>query len=89
MSDPIPMKLLTDLRTLFGWTESPASEFLRLKSTVGVLPLLPADSANAAMLTRVLPKDLPQVTSDAIYNACAYDFGGITGDSLFHPLPIP
>ena len=89
MSDPIPNKLLTDLRTLFGWMGSTASEFLRLKSTAGVLPQLPADSANAAMLTRVLQKDLPQVTSDAIYNACAYDFGGITGDSLFHPLPIP
>ena len=77
MSDPIPNKLLTDLRTLFGWTESPASEFLRLKSTVGVRPLLPADSANAAMLTGVLQKDPPQVTWDEIYIAHAFYFRGI------------
>lgn len=74
------MNVLTDLRTLFGWTESPAAEFLRLKSTAGVLPPLPADSANVAMLAGVLQKDPPQFTWDEIYAALSYDFGGIKGD---------
>ena len=58
--------MLTKLRTLFGWTASPESEFLRFKAAAGVLPPLPNDSANAPMLAELLKKDPKQVTWDEI-----------------------
>ena len=60
------MNMLTKLRTLFGWTASPEPEFLRFKAAAGVLPPLPADSANAPMLAELLKKDPKQVSWDEI-----------------------
>lgn len=60
------MNMLAKFRTLFGWTASPEPEFLRFKAAAGVLPSLPADSANAAMLADLLKKAPQQVTWDEI-----------------------
>ena len=60
------MSMLTELRTLFGWTASPEPEFLRFKAAAGVLPPLPPSSTNAPMLTDLLKKDPKQVSWDEI-----------------------
>jgi hypothetical protein len=60
------MNMLDELRTKFGWTASPESEFLRFKAAAGVLPPLPGDSANAPMLAALLKKDPKEVSWDEI-----------------------
>ena len=60
------MKRLDNLRIKFGWTASPEPEFLRFKAAAGVLPPLPADSANAPMLAELLKKNSQDVTWDEI-----------------------
>jgi len=60
------MNRLDKLRTKFGWTESPEPEFLRFKAAAGVLPPLPADSANAPMLAELLKKNPEDVNWEEI-----------------------
>ena len=60
------MRRLDKVRVLFGWTASPASEFLRFRASAGLLPPLPAGSVNAPVLAELLKKDPEQVTWDEI-----------------------
>ncbi len=60
------MNILDNIRTLFGWTASPESEFLLFKAAAGVLPPLPANSANAPMLADLLKKAPHLVTWEEI-----------------------
>jgi len=65
----ISSKSLDRIRALFGWTASPAPEFMRLKAIAGVLPPLPADSANAPFLKELFEKEPSTVTWDEIQAA--------------------
>jgi hypothetical protein len=60
------MNMLDKICAKFGRTASPEPEFLLFKAAAGVLPPLPADSANAPMLADLLKKNSKQVTWEEI-----------------------